>query len=137
MEDSTTTCTVAGCLDAEKPIKEILQWPEANHTGLLTRKLDRLNSPDGKLSSTTPNTSSLKYCDEKYYASRNIFLRSYHFTKKKETLCTRTKKWLKNKPKTLFRRQTDGGSSRDNDGGSPSIAKGRSFGFLLCMTKLT
>ncbi|POO02623.1 hypothetical protein TorRG33x02_016090 [Trema orientale] len=87
----------------------------------------------GKLSSpTTTNTSSsLKYYDrEKYYASRQIFLRSYKFTKKKENLGTRTKKWLKTiKPKTVIKSQFDGGSG--------SSAKGRSFWFILmsCKTK--
>ncbi|POO03428.1 hypothetical protein TorRG33x02_006330 [Trema orientale] len=139
-ETSTTSCVVGGCLDAEKPVKvriaEIYQWPNAD-SELLRRKSDILNGQDGKLSSTI-NTSYLKYYDrERYYASRQNFLRSYTFTKKKETLGTRAKKWLKRKPKTLIKSQTNGSSSSSRGGGPRSSVKGTPSCFIVsCIIKL-
>ncbi|PON74901.1 hypothetical protein PanWU01x14_046180 [Parasponia andersonii] len=142
-ETSTTSCVVRGCLDAEKPVQvriaEIYQWPNAD-SELLSRKSDILNGQDGKLSSTTNtiNTSYLKYYDrERYYASRQNFLRSYKFTEKKETLGTRAKKWLKRKPKTLIKSQINGSSSGSRGGGPRSSVKGAPSCFIVsCIIKL-
>ncbi|POO02624.1 hypothetical protein TorRG33x02_016100 [Trema orientale] len=138
-ESSTATCTVRGCLDAEKPLKvrnaDIYRWPKTAEE--LLEKSDVNNGPDGKVS-TAIIPKTLKYYDddEKYYSSRQSFLRSYTFTwTKKETLGSRTRKWLKiNKPKTLNRCETH--DSYFGSGESPSFGIDR-FSCLnvSCMTK--
>ncbi|PON37430.1 hypothetical protein PanWU01x14_320180 [Parasponia andersonii] len=78
-ESSTATCTVRGCLDAEKPLKvrnaDIYQWPKRAKEFL--EKSDVNNGQDGKVS-----TAITKYYDDHekyYYSSRQSFLRSYNF----------------------------------------------------------
>lgn len=86
------------------------------------------------ISSTTSTTScttnisssniySFNKYDEKYCASRQKFLRSYKFTEKKESIGTRTKNWLKKKPKAVINCSLFSGN-------------GRKFWFISCMVKL-
>ncbi|PON84370.1 hypothetical protein TorRG33x02_198300 [Trema orientale] len=92
-----------------------------------------MNHQDRKFST---KASLLKYYDpHKYYSSRQNFLRSYKFTKKKETFGTITKKWLI-KSKTVIKRQTSASGSGSTSG-CRFCGKGMSLRFIVsCMTKL-
>ncbi|PON84371.1 hypothetical protein TorRG33x02_198310 [Trema orientale] len=124
---TTTTCAVRGRM------AEIYQWPKAD-SELLGKSSDT-NCHHGRFST---KTSFLKYYDpEKYYTSRQNFLRSYKFTKK-ETLGTRTKNWLKMiKSKTVIKSQTSSHSGSGGSGsGCPFYGKGVSLRLIVsCMTK--
>lgn len=80
-----------------------------NKSSITNSSIFNCEDPENK--STTIH-NNLKIRDEKYYASRRIFLRSYKLSKK-ESGCTKIKKWLKNKLRALIKNKTSGGSDFD------------------------
>jgi hypothetical protein len=95
----SSICIAGGCLDAHAPVNnsfvKLYQWPESDAEFLRKVSMEKKREK-GLLSSLIDNDSE-KYSYHESYVSRQRFLRSYTFSKKKETAAEKTKKWLKEK----------------------------------------
>uniref|UniRef100_A0A7N2LYV6 Uncharacterized protein n=1 Tax=Quercus lobata TaxID=97700 RepID=A0A7N2LYV6_QUELO len=121
-----SSCIVAGCLDAQTPIKisfvKLYQWPESDAEFLKRKVSMNKEKEKGSLSSLV-NSESCVY-HESYVSRRQRYLRSYTFSKK-ETVAEKTKKWLmENNQKVKM-------ESKHNKSGTAS-----SCSFLDCVFKL-
>ncbi|KAE7999862.1 hypothetical protein FH972_004251 [Carpinus fangiana] len=109
----STNC-IAGCLDAEAPVKvisfaKLLQWAEADAEFL--KRVSMKEKTETQTGRSLFDSQSSTPVDHESYASspspRQRYLRSYTFLRKKETVADKTKKWFK---ETTTKRRSDTGS---------------------------
>ncbi|XP_031481176.1 uncharacterized protein LOC116251198 [Nymphaea colorata] len=96
-----TRC-VSGCLqDVEAPIRvsfmKLYQWPHSD-----AEFLKLISAREEKSTGGNPRAS---WKGRESYASRQMYLRSYTFCRKEETVAEKTRKWLSEKKKMKGRKE--------------------------------
>ncbi|XP_059456438.1 uncharacterized protein LOC132186477 [Corylus avellana] len=125
---------IAGCLDAEAPVKvirfaKLLQWAEADAEFLKRVSMKEKRETQTGRSPLINSQSSDPVGHESYASSpRQRYLRSYTFRRKKETVADKTKKWLK-AVNTESKRRSD-------ISGSCSFLKGVFKFLLVCVIEV-
>ncbi|KAK9136414.1 hypothetical protein Syun_015744 [Stephania yunnanensis] len=139
-----TSCSAAGCVDAQVPIKisftKLYRWPEADaeFVKLMSKKEAEgppINSSHTRSSTFSYSSRNWSYmsCHESYVC-RQRYLRSYTFSTRKETVAERGKKWFKERRNVRKRATCTCG-----DGVCYTCTSGLGFifrFFLSCMAKV-
>ncbi|KAF3778999.1 hypothetical protein EJ110_NYTH33979 [Nymphaea thermarum] len=99
-----TRC-VSGCLqDVEAPIRvsfmKLYQWPQSD-----AEFLKLISAREEK---STGGNSRASWRGRESYASRQMYLRSYTFCRKEETVAEKTRKWLSEKKKMKVAKRKTG-----------------------------